>query len=302
MINKKNHIILCICKNNYKNFLCFKNVLGLGLGMKYTNSKNTNHLCIQVLVQKKESLCKLKYNDIIPKSYMNIATDIVEIGNAEAYALSSKIRPVQCGYSISPVNRFYSGTCGCIVERGSQQNMEYFLLSNNHVLADSNRIALGTQIVQPSRMDGGRITDVIANLTNFIPINYGFQGNLVDCAIARIRDNSIISNKIAWAGYPTGINNAIIGEQVEKIGRTTGRTSGLVRTIGTTLIITVGGRPALFQNQITLERMSQPGDSGSVVLNKNNEAVGLLMGGSPSISIANDFRTVLNSLRVNLTY
>ncbi|MGL5244837.1 MAG: hypothetical protein ACRC7R_06640, partial [Sarcina sp.] len=134
MLNKIDDIILWICKNRYKNFLCLKNVVGLGLGNKYINNENTNKLCIQILVRKKEPLCKLRCSDIIPKEYMNICTDVFEIGNIETYALTNRIRPVQGGYSIGPTNRFYSGTFGCIVERGFGSNMEYFLLSNNHVL------------------------------------------------------------------------------------------------------------------------------------------------------------------------
>ena len=61
-------------------------------------------------------------------------------------------RPVVGGLQISPLGANFVGTLGCLVTRGSQ----LFALSNNHVLADTNRLPIGTQIVQPFGSNPGR--------------------------------------------------------------------------------------------------------------------------------------------------
>ncbi len=59
-----------------------------------------------------------------------------------------------------------------------------FILSNNHVLANSNTAAIGDPILQPGSHDGGTLTnDHIADLADFIPIS--IAGLPSECNIAR---------------------------------------------------------------------------------------------------------------------
>ncbi len=79
--------------------------------------------------------------------------------------------------------RITAGTFGCLVRRGNQ----LFVLSNNHVLANSNNAQLGDPILQPGPFDGGRIPEhVIGQLSQFVPVNFGGQPNLVDAAIVQV--------------------------------------------------------------------------------------------------------------------
>ncbi|MPQ43684.1 hypothetical protein [Clostridium tarantellae] len=294
--------ILWICQNKIYEFLNIKNVIGIGLGHKYVKSQNTNEVCLNVFVEKKEDLINLKKSDIIPTKYKGIKTDVFELGTVTSSALNTKIRPVQCGYSIGPTNSNIAGTAGCIVQRGSGNNLSYFLLSNNHILTDSQTKPLGTRIVQPAIPDGGTILDAVATLSSYIPLQSGTrQINTVDCAIARIISNSFISNEIAWLGYPKGTSNVILGEKVKKIGRSSGRTTSTVRSISSFLYINLGGRYYLFQDQIIMDKFSLEGDSGSLVLNNSNKAIGLLMATSTYASIANNINSVLRALNVELT-
>ena len=53
-------------------------------------------------------------------------------------------------------------------------------------------------------------------------------------------------------------------------------------------------------NQIITNAMSESGDSGSILLNNSNKAVGLLFAGSNSYSIFNHISAVLKTLNIKL--
>ena len=298
--------ILNICQNCYTDFLSLKNVNGIALGLKSTNSQITGELCLQVLVEQKMSILKLDSKDVVPKTYQNIKTDVVEVGKLFTKSLNTKIRPAKCGYSLGPVNSLHYGTAGCIVKRGSDLNIEYFILSCNHILANINSLPLGTPILQPAQLDGGKNPDdIIANLSEFVTLKFSSRSvrlpNLVDCAIAKIKNDSLISNELAWIGYPKGIADAALGSRVKKCGRTTGLTDGLVKSIGATIwLLLHNGRFSLLQDQILTDNISSLGDSGSLVLDADNNAIGLLCGGSRSVSICNKINNVLSALNVEL--
>jgi hypothetical protein len=55
-----------------------------------------------------------------------------------------------------------------------------------------------------------------------------------------------------------------------------------------------------FRDQVLCSRYTDGGDSGSIVLNEQNEAVGLHFAGSPSTSIFNRISPVLQALGVQL--
>jgi hypothetical protein len=57
---------------------------------------------------------------------------------------------------------------------------------------------------------------------------------------------------------------------------------------------------ALFSGQVMAGPMSQPGDSGSLVLNDSDEAVGLLFAGSDQFTIFSPIGLVLDKFEVEL--
>lgn len=82
-----------------------------------------------------------------------------------------------------------------------------------------------------------------------------------------------------------------IGEEVMKVGRTTGRSTGII--IGITGLIVVSGSGAYGQyyyytKQILTEAIGAAGDSGSLLLNKCGKgAVGILYAGSEELQVYN---------------
>ena len=76
------------------------------------------------------------------------------------------------------------------------------------------------------------------------------------------------------------------GEIVQKTGRTTNYTTGKVTSINATVNVNYGGgRVAKFCRQILTTNMSAGGDSGSLLCDLNENAVGLLFAGSSSVTV-----------------
>lgn len=220
---------------------------------------------------------------------------------------TGKYRPVPPGVSCGHIN-VTAGTVGLWVKRVDPETGEEqpFLLSNNHVIANSNVGEPGDQIVQPGNYDGGRVPeDYVGVLAEYVEIPWTHQGNAeVDAAIATIAEQNI-EREILGIGLPEGVLSAddIVPElEVRKSGRTTGVTEGKIRSIGATVRVNYGnGRQARFVDQILIGPgiFSDGGDSGSGVL-AGNHYVGLLFAGSSQFTVANPMPTVLEKLNVEL--
>ena len=91
-----------------------------------------------------------------------------------------------------------------------------------------------------------------------------------------------------------------MGSAIQKTGRTTGLTHGTVTQIEATMRIDYRGRSALFSGQYVTNAFSQPGDSGSAVLDAEKRVVGLLFAGSDTVTIVNPIDGVLSALNIEL--
>ncbi|MPQ45020.1 trypsin-like peptidase domain-containing protein [Clostridium tarantellae] len=298
-----------ICDKDYFYLKSFKNVIGVGLGYKVINGKDTGELSVHVLVHNKTS--EIDKSNFIPKTYMGIKTDVIEIGEQAQKSLKEKIRPLVAGYGISKQNLKEAGTIGCIVTRDNPYGVkDYYILTNNHVIADLTRGEIGIPLVQPGGIDGGESPrDIVARLSEFIPLKFHRLNpkpeNFVDAAIGKIIKPSLVQSKeIALVGKITGISKAVIGERIKKVGRTSGLTMGEVTTINTTIEISYGGRfktPFLFKGLTLAKLQLDQGDSGSIVLNEKNEAIGqAISSSSQNITTFADMETVLTALNVEL--
>ena len=130
--------------------------------------------------------------------------------------------------------------------------------------------------------------------------------NLLDCALARPIDTSMFSDQILGIGVVRASRTPQLGMRVRKSGRTTGVTESVITLINAMVDInyTVGGqaRTGRFTGQIICEPMSQGGDSGSLIVDTENYAVGLLFAGSPLATIFTPMETVLDALNIMLGY
>lgn len=211
-------------------------------------------------------------------------------------------RPVPGGVEIGPLGGNFVGTLGCFVRRGPGNSGPLFVLSNNHVLADVNRFSLGTQFTQPFSANP---TNVIAALSDFEPIRFPSPGsqprNVIDAAIASVTDASqvILGRMLNIANYTPKLLAPRPGTVVTKAGRTTGVTSGTIRAIRVRGVqVNYGTRQnpiiTTFDNAITITGaggtpFSNPGDSGSVILDKQSgRPVALLFAGDGATTTACD--------------
>lgn len=234
-----------------------------------------------------------------------------ELGRREeisVHQLRQRTRPVMGGFSVGHY-RITAGTIGtCAYDLTPFPGIpnRYYLLSNNHVLANSNDARIGDPILQPGPYDGGTYPrDMIGRLGRFVPIRFrsGSQSpcNYVDAAIAEVPFHQA-SREIFWVGYVKDLYAAPRpGDILQKTGRTTDYSTGKVISVNATVDVNYGGgRVARFCRQIVTSAMSAPGDSGSLVTNLDEEGVGLLFAGSSRVTLMNNLLFVQSLLRIRI--
>jgi len=318
------------------------NVLGVGAGIKWKDGKPTGEPALLVLVSQKLPKEAISKKDLIPAKLQDVQTDVLAIGNvfatadggdpdedppppidqrASAQVLTGRVRAAKGGYSVGHKNITAGTIATCVYKilSGGSSNPathgigvppKFYILSNNHVLANSNNSAIGDAILQPGPIDGGKDpADRIARLSEYIPITFApavpltQHQNLVDAAIAE-GDFGDLDREIFWNGYVRGWRRkaeVTVGTLVKKTGRTTNFSTGRVTTVNATIDVNYGGgRTARFKDQIITTPMSSPGDSGSLIMTLDNIAIGLLFAGSAQATIANQIENVRNLLRVEV--
>ena len=288
-------------KNQYeKDLLALPKVVGMGASLKVEKGKPTDTWALAVLVEEKVSSSKIPGGGV-PKEIGGVPTDVVEVGSLDPLAtLNTRLRPALPGYSLGHTDAT-AGTFGCLVQ--DLATGDDLILGASHVLADTNRGREGDAILQPAPEDGGyNPSDAVGCLERFEPIYFGLSDpnvyNLVDAAVARPTDARKITSSIAGAFMPRGVDQAFLGDRVVKVGRTTGMTEGRVIAVDATVRVEFPEGSALFHHQIVTSAMSEAGDSGSLLMDRNLSAVGLVFAGSPWISVANHIADVEAALRV----
>jgi hypothetical protein len=311
-----------------------ENVVGVGVGYKETKGVKTDRLSLVVMVRKKVSVEGLKERDVIPAEIEGVITDVIEVGEIVALqARTDRWRPAPGGVSIGHY-KITAGTLGVLV-RDTETN-EILILSNNHVMANSNDANQGDPILQPGPHDGGTTAgDTIAHLERFASIQFESepspspcsfskaaagivnflaglvgskhrllpvviqQANQVDGALAKPVSPDVVKSEILEIGSVMEDREAELGMEVKKSGRTTGLTTGTVQVLDASVTVGYGGgKNALFTNQILTTNMSQGGDSGSLLVDgEGNRAVGLLFAGSDQVTIHNPIGIVKDALK-----
>ncbi|MFF1415447.1 hypothetical protein ACFVX6_37700 [Streptomyces sp. NPDC058289] len=243
------------------------------------------------------------------------------IGLFEPQLLRRRMRPCPSGFSVGNV-RVTAGTLGSVVYDflpgastdppgpGLGTPARFYILSNNHVLADSNQAPAGSAIVQPGTFDGGRDpADRIATLDRFITIQFAplipveRHNNIVDAALGAVEFQDATRDQY-FSGVPRAWRrkaNVAVGDLVRKTGRTTNVTFGRIISVDATIDVNYGAAgTARFKDQILTTNISAGGDSGSLVTSQDGVALGLLFAGSQVITVANHIENVRTLLRVEI--
>lgn len=322
-----------------KDLLSEYNVIAVGNGIKVRSGRSTGREAMVFSVKKKLPILDVPKSFRIPRDIKGIPTDVIETGEIgiipprpiAAADRKNRHRPAPGGVSIGHT-AVTAGTLSCLVRRDGK----IYILSNNHVMSNSNDAMPGDAILQPGVYDGGtNPKDWIADLVEFVPITFaggslpptecpvgnGAAGvlnalarlfgrttrlyaaddtdNYVDAAIA-LPDPEGVSPGILEIGIPNGVRVAELGDTLVKSGRTTGLTTGQVDQVDVVVQVQYGeGKVAVFVDQIMAGAMSQGGDSGSAVLDADKNVVGLLFAGSETTTIINRFENVSKLLRLD---
>jgi hypothetical protein len=224
------------------------------------------------------------------------------------------------------------GTLGALVE---DQSGDQYILSNNHVLAESDQGHIGDTIDQPGLIDGactpltrpGSTLRPVGTLESFVPL--ASKQTNVDAALALVTPGAVdVSGNILGLGTPgrdgalaaaapmagqgEAINAGNLGMNVVKSGRTTGLTCSNISAVALTVKVdyykdcaeTQPWTTKTFTNQIGIggSHFTDSGDSGALVLDANNaQAVGLYFAGGTDgdgngLSVVNPIGDVLGEL------
>ena len=225
----------------------------------------------------------------------------------------SRLRPLRPGGSVGHY-RITAGTIGAFAQE--KKSGKIVILSNNHVLANENDAKVGDPILQPGEYDAGKKPkDAIATLTKWVDLNPNGK-NAIDAAIATLKKTAKFDPlNYDDFGKLAGVRTEPILESIEvvKAGRTTGLTRGrIVATEIDNVVISYDLGSISFDDQIEIEStgdgaFSSGGDSGSLILDAEMNAVGLLFAGSESggtngrgLTYANPIAPVLSKLAILL--
>jgi hypothetical protein len=234
--------------------------------------------------------------------------------------------PIELGTSGGNINNIdstecASGTLGSLVVRDGTQ----YILSNNHVLADSDAGNIGDAITQPGLIDtpnpcDSAETNTVAHLSQFVNIQE--PNPPADAAIAQIVSGAVettgtiiqLGDSANSSGVPTDEAPAgtilpassLVPEStaVAKSGRSTGLTCSVVESTDMDVSVQytegLGGQSftAQYTNQIAVGSgtFSAAGDSGSLIVSQAGaQPVALLYAGSSSETVGAPVATVLAS-------
>ncbi len=230
-------------------------------------------------------------------------------GGGGGVSFTSRVsRPVPVGYSVGNYLECASGTFGCRVLRGGQ----VYALSNNHVFARMNAGSAGEIVGQPGLYDNkpqcsGFYADTIGSLADFVPVQTGANANnTVDAAIVK-STTAMIGNSTpaGFYGIPDATPvEAVLDLPIQKVGRTTGLTTGTVIGVNATVTIAYAGANTRFVDQVlTSPSFSKSGDSGSLIVTNNAAAnpVALLFAGNrQGYTWGNRIQNVLSALNITI--
>jgi hypothetical protein len=279
-----------------------KRIHAIGIGLL----ENTNQYCIQIFINNaNEELWSGAGNATLPTSYRGEALRLIEMPIAvllnappEDYSNGIRERREIIIGGISGANKNLAGQSGtvgyfCTRRRKLRRSTQMLMVSNSHVLADLQKGRIDEQdlIMQPSPGEPGS-NRAIATLIDYCPLEFddSEKPNTVDAAIAKLWQAQPYDAVIPLVGAVKGYvrkADVKLGEVVRKFGRN-GYSEGRVFSICFDIWIKYDrtGRSAFFQDQILVEpdsprfeRFVDRGDSGSLLVDGEQHALGLIFAG-----------------------
>lgn len=217
------------------------------------------------------------------------------------------VRPALGGDSISSGTR-ETGTIACMVKDSSGG---VGLLGCSHVLAAPPVAGIGVdEHWQPGDRDGGTAADRIGLLHDYVPIDVSGGINAFDAALCLPDNPADCKAGLQVLGAIAGCNAAPKHNiSVRKVGWQTPRvTHGTLRYRKLSHTLTFPAGVAIFDNQYGVfgasatQPFAIPGDSGALVVDDQNQAVGMVFGMAQGMSIAyvNPIEPILNHFNITI--
>lgn len=147
-------------------------ITGVYFGLRKKDGVITTERVIGVMVRTKLK-AGLSLPLMLPRAINGIGVDVIEC-EPKAQVLMSRMRPCPGGFSIGH-HEVSAGTLGCWVRRGDGSEGP-LVLSNNHVLANSDAGKVGDEIRQPGTYDGGTAEDRFGTLLEFVRLPFKVEG------------------------------------------------------------------------------------------------------------------------------
>ena len=165
----------------------------MAVGHKISKGVDTGEPCLTVLVSQKLEKPMLRAENMVPIEFKGFKTDVLETGEIFAgsamptnndfsmqeqlgiQTLAQKVRPVLGGFSVGHYNITAGTIATCVYDLKPFPGIpkKYYILSNNHVLANSNDARIGDPVLQPGPYDGGRVPrDIVARLSRYVTIKF----------------------------------------------------------------------------------------------------------------------------------
>lgn len=219
-----------------------------------------------------------------------------------AAVFSQRARPAMGGDSISHFAVNSAATLGCLVRDRADPGTIYLLCDYSGLAGPGNVMQMGDPVVQPGIHDSGNpASDMIAVLARWgeMSSDPAAAATNLSAVIATVLDLADVSPQERGRGYLAGVAAARPGQRVVAVGRTSGPIEGRVLRVSASLVLP--GQIAIpFADLIMTTEMLQAGDSGAVLLDEQNYALGLGFASGGGASYFIPMQRVLDALAVDL--
>lgn len=293
-----------IAERAYLAFRSYPNVHAVSIGPRERGGREIDELAITVFVTRKLAPSALAAGAMIPAEFEGLPTDVIEMPRPQLLGAMDEIpgidadskpedtrreRPLKGGLQISGDAKTRSyGTLGLLTK--VQGDTRIMAVTNWHVLFDNNNSpSSGLRVGNPDSSDGCTRC-ARGSFGTLVSQDY----TTIDAAIARLDPDMQWLAEIQCIGFVRGWGSVPVTTpaspptyKVRKYGRTTRLTGGTVRRFPYVSTATGSDVPDRhYTNGILIQpnrplggdqaKFADQGDSGSAVVNVDNEVVGVL--------------------------
>jgi hypothetical protein len=274
---------------------------GMSVAFKKSDGRYKDHYALVIQVKQKSKTAAISIPEFLPYHGFPIPTDIEEAEKTVSSVL---------GDSVSRKNFLSDGSAGFITTR--LDGDELILVTNYHV-------ACPDLIKGPPRRLSFTEDDMLVEASVVMParsqniIGKVIEGRLDafnDVALVQLNESVLINNDIKDIGEISGtrtLQSIEDGFQPQSVqlrmfgAKTNAVTKGFIESCNAsqTIVYLNGAFEHELHGLIQVEKMSQPGDSGSAVLDMSNQLVGILVAADNKFSYVLPIENVVQNFNLN---